>query len=61
METSSKQHFCGDTLNIFGHEDHNFQWLRAYSYYSSPPVDKDIIWAYGIACVGYVPKVFDYK
>jgi hypothetical protein len=45
METSTRQQFCGDTLNIFGREDQNFQWSRAYSYYSSPPAQKDIIWA----------------
>jgi hypothetical protein len=43
MVASSRQQFCGDTLNIFGHEDQNFQWLREYSYYSSPLAHKDVI------------------
>jgi hypothetical protein len=45
MVETTRQQFCGDTLNIFGREDQNFQWSRAYSYYSSPPTQKDIIWA----------------
>ena len=32
METSSRQQLYGDTLNIFGREEQNFQWSRAYSY-----------------------------
>jgi hypothetical protein len=64
METSTRQQFCGDTLNIFGCEDQNFQWSRAYWYYSSPPTaqkDGNIIWTSGIAHVGCVPEVFDCK
>jgi hypothetical protein len=61
MAASTRQQFCGDTLNIFGREDQNFQWSRAYSYYSSPPAQKDVIWASGIARVGCVPEVFDCK
>jgi hypothetical protein len=48
-------------LNIFGHEDQNFQWSKAYSYYSSPPAQKDVIWASRIARAGCVPEVFDCK
>jgi hypothetical protein len=58
MTTSSRKQFCGDTLNIFGREDQNFQWSRVYSYYSSPPTHKDVIWAFGITHVGCVPEVF---
>jgi hypothetical protein len=43
MATTSRQQFCGNTLNIFSHEDLNFQWSKAYSYYLSPPTQKDII------------------
>jgi hypothetical protein len=58
MAASSIHQFCGDTLNIFGREDQNFQWSRAYSYYSSPLAQKDVIWASGITRVGCVPEVF---
>jgi hypothetical protein len=61
METTTRQQLCGDTLNIFGREDQNFQWSRAYSYYSSPPAQKDVIWTSGIARAGCVPEVFDCK
>jgi hypothetical protein len=58
MEESTRQQFCGDTLNIFGHEDQNFQWSIAYSYYSSPPAQKHVIWVSGISRVGCVYEVF---
>jgi hypothetical protein len=61
MEETTRQHFCRDTLNIFGHEDQNFQWSREYSYYLSPPAQKDVIWTYGIACTRCVPQVFKCK
>jgi hypothetical protein len=61
MPAAARQKFCGDTLNIFGREDLKFQWSRAYSYYSSPPTQKDIILASGIARVECVPKFFDCK
>jgi hypothetical protein len=61
MEASTRQHFCGDTLNIFGHEDQKFQWSIEYSYYSSPPAQKDIIWESRIARAGCVLDVFEYK
>jgi hypothetical protein len=48
-------------LNIFGREDRNFQWSRAYSYYSSPSAQKEVIWTSIIAHAGCVPKVFDCK
>jgi hypothetical protein len=57
----ARQQFCGDTVNIFGREDQNFQWSRAYSYYSSPSTQNEIIWTSGIARAGCVPKVFDCK
>jgi hypothetical protein len=61
MEETTQQQFYGDTLNIFGCEDHNFQWSRAYSYYSSPSTKKEVIWTSKIACAGGVPEVFDCK
>jgi hypothetical protein len=59
--TSSQQHFCGDTVKIFGREDQNFHWSRAYSYYSSPIAKNKVIWTSRIACAGYAPEVFDCK
>jgi hypothetical protein len=61
MVATTRQQFCGDTLNIFGREDQNFQWSIAYSYYSSHLAQKDIIWASRIAHGGCVPEVFDCK
>jgi len=64
MEASTRQQFCGDTLNIFGSEDQNFQLSRAYLYYYSPPTaqkDGNIIWTSGISLVGCVREVFDCK
>jgi hypothetical protein len=61
MEAAARQQFYGDTLNIFGCEDHNFQWYRVYSYYSSPPAKKEEIWTSGIARAGCAPEVFDCK
>jgi hypothetical protein len=40
---------------------HNFQWSRAYSYYSSPSAQKEVIWTSEIARAGCVPEVFDCK
>jgi hypothetical protein len=34
---------------------------RAYSYYSSPSSQNEVIWTSGISCVGHVPQVFDCK
>jgi hypothetical protein len=61
MVASSRQQFCGDTLNIFSREDQNVQWSRAYSYYSSPCAHKDVIWESGITHVGCVLEVFQCK
>jgi hypothetical protein len=61
MEAVAKQQLCGYTLNIFGCEDQNFHWSRAYSYYSSPPAQKYIIWTSGISHAGCVPEVFGCK
>jgi hypothetical protein len=58
---STRQQFCGDTVNIFGREDQNFQWSRAYSYYSTPAAQNEVIWTSGIARAGCVPEVFDCK
>jgi hypothetical protein len=58
---ATRQQFCGDTVNTFGHDDQNFQWSRAYSYYSSPSAQKEVIWTSGIARAGCVPEVFDCK
>jgi hypothetical protein len=57
----TRQQFCGDTLSIFRREDQNFQWSRAYAYYSSPFALKEVIWMSGIARAGYVLEVFDCK
>ena len=48
-------------MNIFGCEDQNFQWSRAYSYYSTPATQNEVIWTSGIARTGCVPEVFDCK
>jgi hypothetical protein len=58
---STRQQFCGDTMNIFECEDQKFQWSREYSYYSTPAAHNQVIWTSGIARAGCVPKVFDYK
>ena len=58
---ATQQQFYGDTLNILGHEDQSFQWSRAYSYYSSPFSQKEIIYTSGIADAGCILKVFDCK
>jgi hypothetical protein len=58
---TSRQQFCGDTVNIFGHQDQKFQWSRAYFYYSSHSAHNEVIWTYGIARAGCVPEVFDCK
>jgi hypothetical protein len=58
---SARQQLCGDTVNIFRHEDQNFQWSREYSYYSSPATQNEVIWTSGIAHAGCVPEVFDCK
>ena len=55
------QQLCGDTVNIFGCEDQNFQWSRAYSYYSTSAAENQVIWTCGISLVGCVPEVFYYK
>jgi hypothetical protein len=61
MVVAARKHICGDTLNIFGHEDHKFQWSRAYSYYSSPLAKKEVIWTSRIAHGRCVPEVLDCK
>jgi hypothetical protein len=58
---STRQQFCGDTMNIFGREDQNFQWSRAYSYYSTLATQDEVIWTYGIARAGCFPEFFDCK
>jgi hypothetical protein len=54
----TRQQFSRDTLNIFGREDQSFQWSTAYSYYSSPSAQKEIICTSGIARTGCVMEVF---
>jgi hypothetical protein len=61
MEATTRQQFCGDILNIFGCEDWNFQWSIAYSYYSSPSAQKEVIWMPVIALARCVYEVFDGK
>jgi hypothetical protein len=53
--------FSGDTINILGAEDQNSQWSKAYSFYSSPSTQNEVIWTSGIARAAYVPKVFSCK
>ena len=48
-------------MNIFEDEDQNFHWSRAYSYYSTPVTQNQVIWTSRIARAGCVPKVFDCK
>jgi hypothetical protein len=48
-------------VNIFGCEDQNFQWSRAYSYYSSHFAQNKVIWNFGISHAGCFPEVFDCK
>jgi hypothetical protein len=56
---TTRQQFCRDTLNnIFGRADQSFQWSRAYSYYSSPYAQKEVIWKSGIARARCIPEVF---
>jgi hypothetical protein len=61
MVAAYRQYLCGYNFKIFGREDQNFQWSRAYSYYSSPFAKKEAIWMSKIARLGCVPEVFDYK
>jgi hypothetical protein len=61
LMAAGRQQFCGDTVNIFGHQDQNFQWSRAYFYYSSHSAQNEVIWTSGIARAGCVPEVFDCK
>jgi len=58
---ATRQHFYGDTLNIFGCEDQSFQWSRAYYYYSSPYAQKEVIWTSRIAREDCFHKFFDCK
>jgi hypothetical protein len=58
---AARQHFCGDTLNIFGHEDQSFQWSIAYDYYSSTSAQKKVISTSEIAAADCVPDFFYFK
>jgi hypothetical protein len=58
---SARQQLCGDIVNIFGRKDQNFQWSRAYSYYSTSVTENQVIWTSGIVHVGCFPEVFDCK
>jgi hypothetical protein len=53
--------FSGYTINILGGEDQNSQWCKAYSYYSSPSTQNEVIWTSGIARAACVPEVFACK
>jgi hypothetical protein len=55
---SSRHQVCGDTMNTFGREDQNIDWSRAFSYYSIPTTENQIIWTFEIAHAGRVPEVF---
>jgi hypothetical protein len=48
-------------VNIFGREDQNFHWSRAFFYYSTSATENQVIWTSGIVHVGYVHEVFYYK
>jgi hypothetical protein len=48
-------------VNTFGSEDQNFDWSRAFSYYSIPTAENQVIWTFRIAHAGHVPEVFDCK
>ena len=61
MAATTRQQFYEDTLNIFGHEDRNFQWSRAYSYYSFSFAQKEVIQTSRISHAGCVPEVFECK
>jgi hypothetical protein len=57
-----KKHLCGDTLNLFTREDHNYHWSRSYWYYATfPNRDNNKIWTSGITLVGCVHEFFDCK
>jgi hypothetical protein len=55
---STQHQFCGNTVNTFGCEDQNFHWSRAFSYYSTPIIENQVIWTSGIARAGCIPAVF---
>ena len=61
LMAAGRQQFCGDIVNMFAQEDQNFQWSRAYFYYSSHSAQNEVIWTSGIVCASCVPKVFDCK
>jgi len=61
LMAAGRQQFCGDTINILGRQDQNFQWSREYSYYSSRSAQNEVIWTSGIALAGCVHEVFDCK
>jgi hypothetical protein len=58
---STRQQFCGDTVNIFRRKDQNFHWFREFSYYSTFAAKNQVIRTSGIAHVGCVSEVFDCK
>jgi hypothetical protein len=45
-------------VNIFRHQNQNFQWSKAYSYYSSHYAQNEVIWTSGITHAGCVPEGF---
>jgi hypothetical protein len=45
-------------VNIFKHEDQNFHWSRAFSYYSNFAADNQVIWTSEISHAGCVLEVF---
>ena len=47
--------------NMFAHKDQNFQWSRAYFYYSSHSAQNEVIWTFVISRAGCIPEVFDCK
>jgi hypothetical protein len=55
---AARQHVCGDTLNIFEHEDQHFQWSIAYDYYSSTSAQMKVISTSEIAMTHCIPDFF---
>ena len=45
-------------MNILRCEGQNFQWSRAYSYYSTSIAENQLIWTSKISHAGCVPEVF---
>jgi hypothetical protein len=58
---ATRQHLCGDTLNIFGHEDQRFQWSIVYDYYSGTSAQRKVISTSEIATTDCMPDFFYFE